>query len=75
MLNNVDSSMVKKRFNRAVLLELKGGLASLEGPSCEVVEIYHCPHRLGMYTIVHIPGGSVPPNVEVEGAMPMDYSF
>jgi len=72
-VNGRDNSSLDRRFCHPLLIEVEGDRSDLEGPSCEAVDVYTCPHRGGTWTILHVPHGSLPaPAVAAE---PIRYEF
>jgi hypothetical protein len=68
-----DNSSLDLRFRHPLLIEVEGDRSELGGHTCEVVDVYECPHRGGAWTILHVPHGSLPaPAVAAE---PIRYEF
>lgn len=65
----VDVTELRERFNAPLLLEVAGDRSDLAGPLCEVVDVQDAGD--GPFTILHVPGGSLP--CAVQRAMGITY--
>lgn len=70
-MNDINFADLRQKFNNALLLEADGDLSHLAGPLVEVVDVRVCQHTDKTYTILHVPGGTLP--MPCRRAIPVSY--